>query len=219
MKYMIHTCNLRRWYVNKFLIPSMLEQGIHKEDITVAVDTHYEGNLISTMKMFDYISRTFNWKEVTWHLQDDVIICSDFKKRTEELYGDVICGFCSRYDKSKKFGLVSLSEAWYSFPCIAIKNIIAKDCSEWFFQKAVYVQKHRDIISTRKHDDVMFQTFLQEEYPEIKCFNVRPNLVDHVDYLIGGSVVNFRKDNIRAYYWNEQERIRELEIQLKACDT
>ena len=28
MKYMIHTCNRRRWYVNKILIPDMLEQGI-----------------------------------------------------------------------------------------------------------------------------------------------------------------------------------------------
>ena len=33
MKYMIHTCEARLWYVEEYLIPSMLKQGIKEDDI------------------------------------------------------------------------------------------------------------------------------------------------------------------------------------------
>lgn len=212
-KYMIHTCNQRRWYVNKFLIPSMLEQGIRKDEIIVSVDSTNSGILISTMQMFDWIGRTQDWNEVMWHLQDDIIISSDFAERTKELYGDVICGFCSTYDKSKKWGAVDKEQMWYSFPCIGIKNFFAKECAAWFFEEAVYNEKYKSMIVLKKYEDTFFREFLfQYKKQPIHIFNCRPNLIDHVDYLLGGSIVNQQRQNkqIRAYYWAEPDRVEKL---------
>lgn len=217
MYYMIHTCNERRWYVNKFLIPSMLEQGIRKEDITVAVDTHKEGNLLSTMKMFDYIARWKDWNDITWHLQDDIVLSKKFKERTESLYGDVMCGFCSKFDYYKKGGLVDPEKMWFSFPCIGIKNKIAKDCADWFFQKAVYDDRYKEFIKSGKHDDDMFREFLKTYSLNIRIYNVIPNLVDHVDYLLGGSLVNplRAEKQVRSLFWNENSLNDELSEKLK----
>lgn len=213
MKYMIHTCNKRRWYVNKYLIPSMLDQGIQKDEICVAVDTANEGILLATMKMFDYVGRTEDWDKGVWHLQDDVVLSNTFKQRTDELYGKIICGFCSRYDESKRFGLVDTKEMWYSFPCIYINNKIAKDCADWFFQFAVYRNEYKEMIEQKKYADFMFKKFLKMYHADLKCFNVNPNLVDHIDYLIGGSVANSNRDikQVRAYYWKEQSVIQQLQ--------
>lgn len=212
MKYIIHTINKRKWYVNKFLIPSMLEQGIAKENIIVAVDTYLEGNLISCMKVFDWIGRSEDWNNGIWHLQDDIIISKTFKERTEKLYGDIICGFCSNYDKSLKTGLVKRYDMWYSFPCIYINNRIAKDCASWFFNNAVFDVRYKAMIDSKKHDDEMFRIFLEKEYPNVKAFNVSPNLVDHIDYLIGGSVVNPQRIEgiVKSRFWSENSLITEL---------
>jgi len=40
MKYMIHSCNSRLWYVEQYLIPSMIKQNIPREDIILFND-HY----------------------------------------------------------------------------------------------------------------------------------------------------------------------------------
>lgn len=218
-KYMIHTCNDRRWYVNKFLISSMLEQGIQKDEIMVMVDTQKEGILLSTMKSFDWVGRTQDWDGIMWHLQDDVIISSDFKEQTDKLYGDIICGFCSFYDKSKRYGLVGASEMWYSFPCIGIKNFVAKEVAKWFFEDVIYNSEYKDMIDSKKHVDYIFREFIQEEYSRrsrIKIYNVNPNLVDHVDWLIGGSLINgCRKESqVRAHYWTNENLVKNLEINL-----
>lgn len=216
-KYFIHTCNQRRWYVNTFLIPEMLEQGIKRADITVVVDSRNEGILMSTMKSFDYIGRTEDWDAGVWHLQDDIVLSSTFKERTEQLYGKLICGFCSNYDESKKFGLVDLQDMWYSFPCIYINNFLAKECANWFFSSALYEEKYSDYVSKKKYVDTMFKIYLKELHPDAKAFNVKPNLVDHVDYLIGGSLINYQRQEkqVRAYYWTENDVIRRLESMLQ----
>ncbi len=74
-KYMIHACLARMWYVEEFLIPSMLEQGIEWESITIWNDAQRRGNLIACMDSFLSLAGSDGG---TWHLQDDVIICRDF---------------------------------------------------------------------------------------------------------------------------------------------
>lgn len=211
-KYMIHTCDQRKWYVNKYLIPSMLEQGIQKDEIIVAVDSNNMGILYSTMQMFDWIGRTQDWSTMMWHLQDDVIISSDFKQLAETLYGDIICGFCSMYDRSRKFGLVEKEQMWYSFPCIGIKNYYAKDCADWFFEKAIFESENKDKLKTGKYVDLFFREYIQQHNKPIRIFNSNPNLVDHIDFLIGGSIVNSARDEkqVRSLYWKEQEKVRIL---------
>ena len=215
-KYMIHTCNKRRWYVNEYLIPSMLEQGISKNEIIVAVDSNQQGVLMSTMQMFDWIGRMQNWDDVMWHLQDDVLISSQFKQKTDELYGDIICGFCSVYDESKRFGLVRKNEMWYSFPCIGIKNYYAKECAKWFFERAVYDPQYYDMIKRKKYVDTFFRNFVLEYDKELRIFNSKPNLVEHIDWLIGGSLINEARQEkqIRAYYWDENNLLYNIEKKL-----
>lgn len=37
----------------------------------------------------------------------------------------------------------------------------------------------------------MFKMFLEEKYAKKEIiYNLQPNLIDHIDYLIGGSVIN-----------------------------
>lgn len=217
-KYMIHTCEDRKWYVNKFLIPSMLEQGIQKHEIIVSVDREKQGILLATLLSFDFLGRTQNWDDIVWHLQDDVVLSKTFKQRTDELYGDIICGFCSRYDKSKKFGAVDKGDMWYSFPCIGIKNFIAKECANWFFEGAMNRDDIKFMINRKKYIDTLFREFFIDEYNKpLKIYNVNPNLVDHIDYLIGGSIANAKRDEkqVRAYYWREIDVIRDIEQALQ----
>ena len=99
-RYMIHTCNNRYWYVHDYLIPSMLKQGIPKEDIVVYLDKYNEGNLTSCMHSFHSLPSRDN----VWHLQDDVVISRDFKSKIEQcesLDSFLICGFCSNVDSNK----------------------------------------------------------------------------------------------------------------------
>ena len=51
-QYIIHACLDREWYVDEFLIPSMIEQGIPKENIEVWMDRNRDGCLLSCMKCF-----------------------------------------------------------------------------------------------------------------------------------------------------------------------
>ena len=197
-KYLIHASTKRLWYVQEYLIPSMLEQGIVKNNISVYVDVNNEGCLESCMKAF--LSVPID-NDGTWHLQDDVIVCSDFKERIEELDSErIVCGFCYENDDRKKFvGKVGVKHLWYSFPCIRIPNQYAREYSVW--------------VKVQKNDDSMFDIYLQDYHGDEQILNVVPNLVDHVDYLIGGSIVN----NIRpekethSMFFKDRFLIDELE--------
>ena len=123
MRYMIHACPPRMWYVENLLLPSMLEQGISRDDITVWNDAKGLGNLesfVQSMKLCGALtssvgsadsklgmshasraSECFPRGEAddrgVWHLQDDVILSASFAERTKELAETreepVICGF------------------------------------------------------------------------------------------------------------------------------
>ena len=95
MKYMIHACPKRMWYVGDYLIPSMLAQGIDKGNIIVWNDIDGVGNLASCLASFASCQE----EGETWHLQDDVVICHDFAERTASAPKGVVCGFCvGRYE-------------------------------------------------------------------------------------------------------------------------
>ena len=80
MKYIIHTCRARLWYVNQFLKPSLTKQGIRENDIIIWLDKNNLGNLRSFLNSLIILPN----EDYIWHLQDDIIICSDFKERTEK---------------------------------------------------------------------------------------------------------------------------------------
>ncbi len=212
--YMIHACNNRKWYVEQYLIPSLLLQGIDLDHIILWLDKDKQGCLYSCMNAF----KSLEDKEgCTWHLQDDIIICSNFKQKTEE-YQDaaaVVCGYCYNRLKGQPEGSVQPADMWYSFPCIKIDNELAAAAANWFFKTGRYEPKYTKFVSTGKYDDTMFKVYLEEFYKDdYIVYNLKPNIVDHVDYLIGGSIANKYRDQIRAStpaaFFEEPEKVEEL---------
>ena len=214
--YMIHACNSRMWYVNDYLIPSMREQGIH--NILTYCDVDNEGCLVSHVKsLTDASNRNVDGM---WHLQDDVIICRDFAKRTAELSKDyTVCGFASYYDEMKKWepGDSNGLKMWYSFPCIYIPTKIVKSYINWFNTYVWRDPQYEKWVKEKKYDDTIFRIYMENYYPKEYVLNLKPNLVDHVDYLLGGSIVNqWRKDKqVRAMWFDDTDLIVELEKRLK----
>lgn len=212
-KYLIHTCNDRRWYVDKYLIPSMLEQDIKEKDIIISQDINNEGNLISTMKNFAQL----HGEEGTWHLQDDIIISSKFKVMTEVYNDGLVAGFCSRYDNEYPIGRVSVSKLWYSFPCIHIPDKLAKECSEWFYSDIIDNPSFKSWVDAKKYTDSIFKIFLEDYYPYATGYNLSPNIVNHIDYLIGGSIINQARGRelVVSEYWDEPELVEQLKSRLE----
>ena len=52
-RYVIHACPDRMWYVDGFLLPSLLEQGICRDDILIWNDEERKGNLWAAMECFE----------------------------------------------------------------------------------------------------------------------------------------------------------------------
>lgn len=60
-----------------------------------------------------------------------------------------------------------------------------------------------------KDDDTLFLAYITHKHPSIRTVNISPCLVDHIDYLIGGSVLFDRKTKIhRACYLSEIDKAR-----------
>ena len=206
MKYIIHTCKPRLWYVNKFLKPSLIKQGIRENDIIIWLDKNDLGNLRNFLNSLIILPN----EDYIWHLQDDIIICSDFKQRAEEYNYDIICGYYSPYDK-EIFGEVAPENAWYSFQCIKMPTSIQKDFLRWYQETGSI--EHQDWVIENKFDDSFFHEYLKECYNG-KILNLNPNLVDNVDYLLGGSLINKRNEIINSKYFYEQEKIDELKLKI-----
>lgn len=210
MKVMIHTYPSRLWYVENYIVPDLKSQG--DPDIEILNDDIGKGNLFATMESF----RDMTDKGNTWHIQDDVLVSDTFIERANSISDDypVVCGFCSEYD-SVYAKEVKADNMWYSFPCIRIDNKIAKECAEWFYLDASKMDKYKSYVKWNKFDDTFFKDFIQMRYRDCVLWNEAPNLVEHVDYLIGGSIANPQRDNvITSRYWIEYDKVEELRLQL-----
>lgn len=214
MKYLIHCYTNRKWYVYKYLIPSMIKQGIEKDDIFVWCDYTKDGNLQSWLRSCRWLVDNFDLTKGTWHLQDDVIISNDFYERTLSVDNiNIQCGFVSeKYNKTKKdkVGTVSINNSWNSFPCVYIPNKYIKEMIEWIKQ-----YEDTEKYKSNRHDDYFFTKFIRTNYPYINSINLKPNIVDHVDYLIGGSINKPRKKNVTGYYFEDKYLIEKLKEEIK----
>ena len=208
-KYLIHACNSRMWYVENFIVPSMIEQGIGEDDITVYNDVNGDGCL----KSFIESSKKHCHGNGTWHLQDDIAICRDFKKRTEELDNGIVCGFACTFDTEVKPGKRKVEEGmWWSFPCIRIPDNIMQNCVSWVDTYVWRDPQYGRYVKSKKYDDLIFKIFVENYYPTEEVLSLAPNLVDHVDYLLGGSVINKQRTlkDVRSLYWDDTELIQDL---------
>lgn len=207
-KYLIHTCAKRKWYVDNFLVPSMLKQGIERENIMVFNDDAKMGNLKSFIASASWLDTTVSG---TWHLQDDIIISSKFRDVTEAYNKGIVCGFCSRFCSEMPIGIRPVRDMWYSFPCIRIPNIVLKGFIQWLNSASVQ-NKYKYYIEANKFDDSLFRNYILEVHSDKVVHNVCPNIVDHVDYLVGGSIINYTRGekNTSSIYFNEKDLITEL---------
>lgn len=211
MNIMIHSCNKRKWYVDQYLVPSIIEQGINEDNIAIWNDDKEIGNLQSCMQSFKTFSEADN--DNTWHLQDDVIISRKFAE-TIRAYEDVpgiICGFKSHYSENHSAGKTNIWNIWWSFPCQRIPNRIARECADWFYSDEVlYSPAYKHWLDDNKCDDNFFIEFLENYYRRVPVYNLNPNIVDHIDYLLGGSIVNYRSEHVRSLMWEDDDLVLEL---------
>ena len=210
--YMIHACLEREWYVRDYLIPSMLEQGIEENRITVHLDSEKKGCLESCMEAFSRSDRGGGM----WHLQDDVLISSVFKEVTEEYDYGIACGMATKYDRRRRIitGRTNISGMWYSFPCIRIPNEIAQGCAKWYWSDIANNPVYH-YAKDKKHDDEILRLYVEAYHKNVVVNNISPNIVDHVDYLIGGSIVNStRVEEVHSLYFNEPELVEKLRMDL-----
>ena len=218
MKYMVHTCESRNWYVENYLVPSMIDQGIHKDDVLVWLDVEHKGNLVSCLESFAECGKT---EGLTWHLQDDVLIARNFYEKS--MLADssqVTCGFCPKSFSSHHLnvGEVKSYQIWWSFQCICIPNDLAGEFSKWFYDDCRFRESEsvQSRVESGKHDDWFFKKFLRECHPYIVVNNLRPNLVEHIDYLIGGSEVNKeRTRDMTATWFRDKDLVEELRKRLE----
>ena len=213
-EYVIHACPQREWYVNDYLIPSMLEQGIPRENIEVWLDDTHMGNLISCMKCFEHYGTKGGGR---WHLQDDVCISSDFAEKTAQYDDGIVCGFF-RHDwqcMQARHGSVPAVFMWNSFQCVRIPDELAGECAEWFFLDAAWRDTYKEQVQENKYDDSMFYDFIIEKHLELRVQNLKPSIVDHIDFLLGGSIVNEWRGYIaRGEYWEDTEAFNRMKDKL-----
>ena len=212
--YLIHACPSRLWYVEGHLIPSMLSEGILRENIKIYNDTDHEGNLRACLNAF----KSCEGEGGTWHLQDDVCISKDFKERTEWYDHGLVCGFSSLLydgDIEEKKGAVNRKNMWFSFPCIRIPNEWARECAEWVEKYIIGNPVYERYWKGGANDDWCFRQWLSQAHPDVVALNIMPCLVDHVDYLLGGGTgAKARKKPCRAQYWTDNDLIKELEVNI-----
>ena len=210
-KYLIHAYPKRLHYVREYLIPSMLKQGINKADIAVYNDDKGLGNLKACMEAFAGVPDDDGG---TWHLQDDVLICKDFKERTEWYDHGLVCGFSSlKYDGDieDRKGAVPRDKMWFSFPCIRIPNKWARECADWVTKYIIGNPVYEKYWKDGVNDDWAFRTYLKEFHKDCVALNIMPCLVNHVDYIIGGSSgARMRKHPVTAQYWTDDDLVEEL---------
>lgn len=210
MKVIIHSCDKRLWYVKGFLVPALRDQGIEP---TIHNDDHHRGCLWSYIDSFRSLPAD---TKGTWHIEDDVFPCQSFVNVARAHDDGIVHGFFHRFGNDDLVpGWVSVNKAGYSFPCFRMPNRLIAEFADWFLAEGQHRDKYRRWIDENKHIDSFMLDFLREKHPEEKVFNLKPSIVDHVDYLIGGSVVNkFREGKCKAEYFNDRESIEELKIKL-----
>lgn len=212
MKVLIHACPRRMWYVEGFLLPELERQGA--DEVEVWNDTERKGNLRSCMESF----AAREGDGGTWHIQDDVLLCRDFVERCRQNDEGVVYGFCNVEftDDPLQTGRVSVEDAWHSFQCLRIPDAYARECAAWLDGPGRTSGLYPIWIKSGKMDDDVFRTFLVDQHSRETVVNLKPNLVDHVDWIIGGSILSPWRGHIaRAYWWDDEDLVEELRKAVK----
>jgi hypothetical protein len=106
---------------------------------------------------------------------------------------------------------------WYSFPCIRIPNEVSRGFINWYYSERTQ-REYFTTIWQNKGIDYLFRQYVLIYYTDL-ILNLKPNIVNHIDHLVGGSLINADRiedsKQIMAVYWDEYKLLRELEEKLK----
>ena len=214
MKFIVRSCNKRLWYVKQFLIPDLIENGISEDDIIHINDDNQEGCLSNWLRACR--TQLEECDGGAWHLQDDVLIASNFSEVAGSVPTDIVCnGFVTKDFNPKEIydiGIVPVQKYWCSFPCIYVPDVLIAEFLDWYHQKIVVEGKYRKYVEMRRYDDRFFWQLMKERHKDDNCLNIVPNMVEHVDNLLGGSVANndIAKRKAKSFYWVEPDKEKEL---------
>ena len=216
--YLIHCCNQRFWYVKNYIIPSMMLQGIPAENIFVYKDHNEIGNLRAFVDSCNRTSIQCKKKNIdgVWHLQDDIIISDDFARKTQLYDNGLVCGFTCAYDKKPEEGYFHIYEQkmWFSFPCIRIPTKILSEFAEWANGNLWQSKYFKSMIRRNKGDDLVFREWLIDNYPDLTVLNLAPNVVNHIDKYIGGTVCNKQREenqDTMSIFWEDHGELKKLQ--------
>lgn len=209
--YLIHACNKRFWYVKEYLIPSMMLQGIPAENIFVYRDYNELGNLRAFIDSCNRIvyKCELNGIDGVWHLQDDVIISEDFANKTQLYDNGIVCGFTCAYDKQPEEGYFQIYEhkMWFSFPCMRIPTAILKNFANWANLNLWQSKYFKGMVRRNNSDDMVFREWIYDNYPSTTHLNLAPNIVNHIDKYLGGSLSNPQRDpaqDTMSIFWEDR---------------
>ncbi|MBQ6359363.1 MAG: hypothetical protein IJI97_10535 [Clostridia bacterium] len=219
MKVMIHAVPERMWYVRGFLLPDLLSQGVTEDEVSVWLDEEGKGNLAACMECFDALA---DEPGGAWHLQDDVLLSSRFAETARQYDGGdaVVYGFCCPQsdDDPGLTGTVYMPDAWHGFPCVYIPNAWAGACAAWYFSRQwTEAPELLPLVQANRGDDAVFHTFLELHHGRETAVNLKPNIAEHVDWLLGGSTMErWRPYLARSALWDEPGAVERLRARLKA---
>ena len=207
---MIHAAPSRMKYVTEFLQPRLKAQGF--QEIIVWNDSESLGCREAYLESFRSLPETGH----TWHLQDDVLPDKRFYEwATSEWaeYPGIINGFgCGNYTPRSRFGNAhNMEDMFYSFPCMRIPNEVAKDFLKWF-----EAAREKDInilekLPSGKFIDYFFKLYIGNKDKGIAIYNFFPNIVEHVDEYITGSLVNKQREKLaKAIQFDDDEALKDL---------
>ncbi len=191
-----------------------MEQGIPEENIEVWLDKDRDGCLLSCMKCFQYCGTKGGGR---WHLQDDAMVASNFREQTEKYNEGVVTGFMRKewQGLTPKAGRVPAVYMWNSFLCIRIPDELAGECAEWFFTDAAYRETYKEFVDRNNGDDSLWYDFFVERHTEDWVYNIAPSIVEHIDFLIGGSIVNKQRGHeARGDLWEDNEAFEKMKAKL-----
>lgn len=216
MKILIHACPKRMSYVEGYLAPMLRRRGA--EIVEIWNDENGHGNLRSCMESF----AARRGHGGTWHIQDDVLPCRDFVERCREYESDgVVYGFtCGAFgDDIGQTGRVYAPDVWHSFQCVRIPDAYARECAEWYFSGEWAQAGEPELWALQEMgqgDDTFFRTFLQVRHGRERFTNAAPNLVEHVDWLIGGSILSpWRGFVARSALWDDRGELEDLKREIR----
>ncbi len=198
----IHACKAREKYVIDYLVPELTKQGFDPIDIYF---DHGSGNLEAYIASYKALPDKGN----VWHLEDDVIPDRRFYNWACALsaFPGIVCGFgSSQYYGLRDFGYcLDASEMFLSFPCIRIPCETVKGFLRWFDANR---QNYKRLVKTGKNIDRFFRDYAM--MTGLTAFNFKPCMVEHIDSLIGGSLVNPDRGEARALIFEDDDAINRL---------